>query len=147
MSKENMAIFDIFKKRKEKERYENKRKTKGASEGVPEKIISDKKDAKEPEKKFNLSEKSIAPDVLIGPHITEKATFLNEGNVYVFEIKPKSNKIMVKQAIKELYGVAPKKIRIINSPSKTRFFRGQKGEKSGYKKAMVYLKEGDKIEV
>lgn len=142
-----MAIFDIFKKKKEKERYEKKRKTKSVLESVPEKIISDKKDVKEPEKKFNLSETSIAPNVLIGPHITEKATFLNENNVYVFEIKPKSNKIMVKQAIKELYGVAPKKIRIINSPSKIRFFRGQKGEKSGYKKAMVYLKEGDKIEV
>ncbi len=140
-----MAIFDIFRKRKEKERYEKKRKTKGVSESVPEKIISDKKDVKETEKKINLREKSIAPDVLIGPHITEKATFLNERNVYVFEIKPKSNKIMVKQAIKELYGVVPKKIRIINSPSKTRFFRGQKGEKGGYKKAMIYLKEGDKI--
>jgi large subunit ribosomal protein L23 len=142
-----MAIFDIFRKRKEKERYEKKRKTKGVSESVPEKIISDKKDVKETEKKINLREKSIAPDVLIGPHITEKATFLNERNVYVFEIKPKSNKIMVKQAIKELYGVVPKKIRIINSPSKTRFFRGQKGEKGGYKKAMIYLKEGDKIEI
>ena len=82
---------------------------------------------------------------MIGPEISEKSCFLIERNVYVFEIKPKSNKIMVKQAIKELYGVVPKKIRIINSPSKTRFFRGQKGEKGGYKKAMIYLKEGDKI--
>ena len=43
-------------------------------------------------------------------------------------------------------GFEPIKIRIINVPLKKRIVRGKVGIKSGYKKALVYLKESDKIE-
>lgn len=45
-----------------------------------------------------------------------------------------------------MYGFKPVKIRIINTHSKKRVVRGKKGMKPGFKKALVYLKEGDKIE-
>ena len=79
------------------------------------------------------------------PHITEKATFLGEKNAYVFKIKPEFNKIMVRQAVKKQYNVEPTKVRIINIPGKMVFIRRRRAQKAGYKKAVVYLKKGDKI--
>jgi len=84
---------------------------------------------------------------LIAPYIAEKSTMLNEKGIYVFQIKPQVNKIMVRQFIKTNYKVDPIKVNIINLPGKAVFMRGKKGMKPGKKKAMVYLKEGDKINV
>lgn len=89
----------------------------------------------------------MASRVLFSPHITEKATVSSEGGVYIFRVFPRANKIMVNQAIREFYGLAPRKINIINVPSKIRSLRGRKGVKPGYKKAIVYFKKGDKIEI
>lgn len=79
------------------------------------------------------------------PHITEKATLLGENNGYVFKVAPEFNKIMVRQAVKKQYNVEPTKVRIINIPGKTVFIKGRQAQKDGYKKAVVYLKKGDKI--
>jgi ribosomal protein L23 len=48
--------------------------------------------------------------------------------------------------VKELYKVTPVKVNIINLPAKIVFTRGKSGRKAGVKKAVVYLKKGDKIE-
>jgi len=85
-----------------------------------------------------------AVSVLI-PHITEKATFLGEKNAYVFKVEPEFNKIMIRQAVKKQYNVEPAKVRIINIPGKMVFIRRRRAQKAGYKKAVVYLKKGDKI--
>jgi len=84
---------------------------------------------------------------VIEPHIAEKSTALQAKGVYVFKIGKKTNKVMVRQAVKEKYGVLPQKVNIINLPHKTVTFRGRKGTRSGFKKAVVYLKKGDKIEI
>ena len=89
-------------------------------------------------------EKKPIPSGLI-PHITEKATFLGEKNAYVFKIEPEFNKIMVRQAVKKQYNVEPRKVRIINIPGKMVFIRRRQAQKAGYKKAIVYLKKGEKI--
>lgn len=81
----------------------------------------------------------------LAPHITEKATFLGEKNAYVFKIEPEFNKIMVKQTVKKQYNVEPTKVRIINIPGKMVFIRRRKARRPGYKKAVVYLKKGEKI--
>lgn len=90
---------------------------------------------------------AVLENVLRRPHITEKASVLAEKNVYVFEVDKRANKITVRQAIKEIYKVDPVKINIVNSPSKRVFSRGVKGVKSGKKKALVYLKKEDSIEI
>ncbi len=84
---------------------------------------------------------------MVGPHITEKSTMLNERGVYVFRVRSRANKLMVKQAIKEAYKVSPEKVNVNYIPSKKRSVRGRRGIKAGFKKAMVYLKKGDKIEI
>lgn len=85
--------------------------------------------------------------VLLRPRITEKASQLAENHVYVFEIRQKANKKEVADAVKNIYKVTPLKVRITNLPAKTVFSRGKKGVQSAVKKAVVYLKEGDKIEL
>jgi len=81
------------------------------------------------------------------PRLTEKSGIQAEkSQVYTFEITPKATKTMVKKAIAEMYKVTPVKVNITRLPNKNVFVRGRKGTKSGVKKAVVYLKKGDKIE-
>lgn len=85
--------------------------------------------------------------VLIRPRITEKASDVTTQNVYVFNVMPGANKQNIKKAIHEQFKVTPIKIAITKVPSKRKFVRGKWGVSSGGKKAYVYLKEGDSIEV
>lgn len=88
--------------------------------------------------------------VLLRPRITEKATLKAESGVYVFEVSKGASKKDIAEAVKFYYKVSPVKVNITKTPSKrifSRMSRGQRGVKSGVKKAYVYLKKGDKIEV
>ncbi|MFA5023164.1 MAG: 50S ribosomal protein L23 [Candidatus Paceibacterota bacterium] len=85
--------------------------------------------------------------VLHSPRITEKSTALAERGGYVFVVDTKATKPLIKEAFVSKYKAVPVKINIVNLPAKTTFKRGIRGSKSGVKKAIVYLKAGDKIEV
>ncbi len=85
-------------------------------------------------------------NILISPHITEKATFSAEKGVYVFVVDPKSKKSTIEKAFSEKYKLNPVKITTVTIPAKRVVVRGKYGNKSGYKKAYIYLKKGDKIE-
>lgn len=82
---------------------------------------------------------------ILFPRVTEKSTVASESGVYTFLIAPKANKHDVAKAVKKLFGVTPIKIAIVRLPAKTIMSRGRPGRKTGVKKAMVYLKKGDKI--
>lgn len=84
---------------------------------------------------------------ILGPRITEKAAYATEKNVYVFNVALDANKIQIKQAIKEAYKVTPVKITTVVSKPQVVVFRGKLGKKSGFKKAYVYLKKGDTIDL
>ncbi len=84
--------------------------------------------------------------ILIKPHVTEKATVSSESSVYVYEIDPKATKGEVTKAFAEKYKVSPVKVTTVTIPAKNVFVRGKRGKKSGYKKAYIYLKKGEKIE-
>lgn len=141
-----MAIKDIFIKQEKIKRAKN-RQTKGAVKPVVKKVKKAPLSVAGKNEKTEVKNTGVAAISLIAPHVTEKSTFLSESGVYVFKVAERSNKIMIKQSIKELYGVSPEKVRIINSPDKNVISRGHAGIKSGYKKAMIYLKKGDKIEL
>ncbi len=91
--------------------------------------------------------KTDSNTVLIRPHITEKATVNSEKSVYVFEIDKRSNKLEVIKAIKEIYKVTPTKVTTVTIPQKNVVVRGKRGKKASYKKAYVYLKKGETIEI
>lgn len=78
--------------------------------------------------------------------VTEKVSNLLEQNVYTFNVAKSANKKEVKKAIFSLYKVTPVKINILPIPYKTIMSKGKKGVRGGGKKAIVYLKKGDKIE-
>ncbi len=85
--------------------------------------------------------------ILKTPHITEKSTDLVGKNQYVFKVWPKANKIEIKKAIEDLYGVDVLDVKIIKVPPKRRRLGRISGWRKGYKKAIVKIKEGQKIEV
>lgn len=85
--------------------------------------------------------------VISRPRITEKASDKAEDNVYVFDISPRANKVLIKEAVKNIYKVDTRKVNITKVPSKNIISRGKRGVKQGGRKALVYLKKGDKIEI
>ncbi len=138
-----MAILDILKKKKtEKE------------SSVP--LASKEKGEKEigkPKKEAAVfqKERKIVPGsgyrILNVPHISEKATALAEINQYVFKVWPEVNKTEIKKAIEGQYGVKVMSVKIIKVLPKKRRLGKTKGWTKGYKKAIVKIKEGQKIEV
>ena len=87
-------------------------------------------------------------NVLKSPCITEKAVDMSaQGNFYTFKVEKDANKIQIKKAVEAKYKVNVLQVRIINIPAK-KITRGRiEGMRSGFKKAIVKVKEGQKIEV
>lgn len=80
--------------------------------------------------------------------LTEKATLLSDKlNKYVFRVTPRANKLQIKQAIEKLFG---KKVVSVNTANyagkKRRERRADAGRTAHWKKAIVTLKQGEKIE-
>ena len=92
---------------------------------------------------------NLRPDnVLLRPRITEKAAIgADKSGVYVFEVMKKATKKSIMASVKAAYKVTPAKVRVATIPDKAVFVRGKHGVKRGGKKAYVYLKKGDKIEL
>jgi large subunit ribosomal protein L23 len=84
--------------------------------------------------------------IILRPRITEKSGIMSESHIYTFEIAKNATKDTVSRAIKTIYKVTPEKVRIVNLPARKVLVRGKKGVQSAVKKALVYLKKGDKIE-
>lgn len=85
--------------------------------------------------------------VIRHPRVTEKANNTTAQNAYIFDVDPRANKVDISKAIESLYKVVPVKVNTLKVPSKTVFYKGKKGVKSGGKKAIIYLKKGDSIEI
>lgn len=89
---------------------------------------------------------STIKQIIKNPRITEKASFAQEKNVYAFDVSAGANKTEIKKAIFTLYKVHPVKINVLAVPKKNSSFRGKISSRGGGRKALVYLKAGDKIE-
>ncbi|HEX8679249.1 MAG TPA: 50S ribosomal protein L23 [Chthoniobacterales bacterium] len=88
-------------------------------------------------------------DIIETASLTEKASLLSEKqNKYVFRVSPKANKIEIKRAVEQLFN---KKVVAVNTANyagkKKRERRADFGRKPHWKKAIVTLKEGDKIDL
>ncbi len=161
-----MGFFDRFKKAnkgqdKQEERKESPKLkvAKDKKEPVAEKVstLKPKAEMKAPEappqegevkaKKAKKENSDLAFKILIKPLITEKATTLVSLNKYAFKVVKNANKIEIKKAIKALYGVDPIAVNIINERGKRVTSGRIRGKKSNWKKAVITLKKGDKIEV
>ena len=77
---------------------------------------------------------------------TEKGTLQQEkSNTFAFEVHPKSNKIQVRQAIEAIFGVKVLGVRTMTVPGKIKRFGNSQGRTSPWKKALVTLREGERI--
>ncbi len=86
-------------------------------------------------------------DIFLAPMATEKASMLNAKGQYVFRVSPGVNKPAVARAVAGRYGVGVASVRIAVMPGKARRRGRITGWKPGFKKAIVTLKEGQRIEI
>ncbi|MGC1302647.1 MAG: 50S ribosomal protein L23 [Caulobacteraceae bacterium] len=86
-------------------------------------------------------------DVILAPHITEKATVLSEQNKVVFKVAHDATKDEIASAVEELFKVNVLKVNTVVTKGKTKRFRGIAGKRSDVKKAIVTLAEGQSIDV
>ena len=90
--------------------------------------------------------------ILIKPILTEKQTTISEkfSNRYGFRVAPSANKVEIKNAVEELYGVTVKSVNTINYSGKlkSRYTKAGviKGKTPAFKKAIITLKDGESID-
>lgn len=82
------------------------------------------------------------------PLVTEKSTVLQDiRNQYAFKVRKDANKSEVRKAVETLFEVQVAKVRILNMPGKFRRRFGRPARTAGWKKALVTLREGQRIEI
>ncbi|GGB16897.1 50S ribosomal protein L23 [Sphingomonas metalli] len=86
-------------------------------------------------------------DVIVAPHITEKATLLSEQNAVVFKVAKTASKPEIKAAVEALFNVTVTGVNTIVQKGKTKKWKGVPYTKSDVKKAIVTLKDGESIDV
>lgn len=132
-----MALFNFGKKKEEKPKA-----AKPKAE-APKKVV-EKKPSQPRGEKTVLGD---AYKVLKSPHVTEKATDLTENDQYAFNVYKRANKKDVKRAVEDVFGVDVVSVNIINIPRKKLRVGRTQGTKPGYKKAIVRVAKGQKIEI
>lgn len=140
-----MALWDFLKRKKEVEKSKQPEK-KAEKVSVPKET---KKTEAPKESAFTrtVPAKKFSYEVIKAPHISEKATNLAEKNKYIFTIYKNANKPEIKKAVEGIYGVNVLGVNVIKIPHKKRRLGRQEGFKKAYQKAVVTIKEGQKIEI
>lgn len=86
-------------------------------------------------------------DVIVAPHITEKATLLSEHNAVVFKVASAASKPQIKAAIEAIYNVKVAAVNTLTQKGKTKRWKGKPYRRSDFKKAVVTLAAGQSIDV
>ncbi len=85
---------------------------------------------------------------IVRPIVTEKSSAAyQDRSEYTFEVHPDANKIAIKQAVEQLFGVKVTGVWTMNQRGKTRRVGKTVGTRANWKKAIVKLREGDTIEI
>ena len=88
-----------------------------------------------------------ATQIIQAPRVTEKSVYVqNALGAYTFKVHPDANKIQIKQAVEELFGVSVKQVRVSNQDGKQRRTRAGIGFTADWKKAVVTIADGQQIE-
>ena len=85
--------------------------------------------------------------VIVGPKVSESAIKQQTLGKYVFFVRKDATKNEVAKAIEAMYGVNVRKVNIQMYSQRNHQFRGHKGKKSAFKKAIVSLKKGESLDV
>ena len=91
---------------------------------------------------------SLEPrQVLIAPVVSEKSYSLIEGNKYSFRVHDKAHKTQIRQAVEQLFDVKVEGVNVVKVRPKPKRRGLSRGKKPGWKKAIVQLRAGDRIEI
>lgn len=141
----------IFNKKTEEEKQGTadtdvvKTDAKKAADKAPAKKVS----AKKPAKDAGASLTKTPVRVLKSPSLTEKSVLMRNQGGYVFEVAMDATKRDVIAAVRALYHVEPRKVNMVVKKPRAYVarFRNRRGMKAGMKKAYVFLKKGEKIDM
>ncbi|MEZ5814749.1 MAG: 50S ribosomal protein L23 [Alphaproteobacteria bacterium] len=85
-------------------------------------------------------------NIILSPHVTEKATLGSEHGQVTFKVAKDATKPEIKQAVENLFDVKVKAVNTMVQKGKTKRFKGIIGRRSDFKKAIVTLEEGQTID-
>jgi large subunit ribosomal protein L23 len=86
-------------------------------------------------------------DVIVAPHITEKATMLSEQNAVVFQVSRDASKPQIKAAVEAIFDTKVVSVNTLVQKGKTKRWKGAPYQRSDLKKAIVTLAEGQSIDI
>lgn len=143
-----MALLDFLKKKDEAE----KAKTKPAKKPAKASVVKEEKIKAEPAapkavKTAKAGNTKFSFDAVKQPHISEKASDLSIKDQYIFKVNAGYNKKEIKDAVEGIYNVDVLAVNIIKIPAKKRRLGRTEGFRKAYKKAIVKIKNGQKIEI
>ncbi|HOA98735.1 MAG TPA: 50S ribosomal protein L23 [Candidatus Atribacteria bacterium] len=84
-------------------------------------------------------------EILINPIITEKTVNLQKESKYVFKVDSRATKAEIKKAVEDAFGVTVTRVNTVRVKGKTKRLGRFEGKTSSYKKAIVFLKPGERI--
>ncbi len=154
-----MGLLDRFRKKQEQERLKKLGTAAGKKDHAQAKALppKEKEEKKEKEEQKHPSPTAkpktakalpvTAHRILLYPIITEKITKLGVHNQYAFAVAINANKLQIRRAVAELYGVTPLRVRIMNRLGKYVRYGRSYGKTKDWKKAIITLKEGETIHV
>ena len=140
-----MGLFDRFKGKKGEEKKPSGKAKENVLDLVREDAGSDKT---KPSKKAAPVKGNTGNAfwILERPQLSEKANMLASGGKYVFRVHPKANKPEVRKAVEKVYDVHVRQVNIINMSGKSRRYGRSVGRTKVWKKAIVTVAPGERIE-
>ena len=86
-------------------------------------------------------------EILLAPVVSEKSYSLIEDNKYSFRVHPDAHKTQIRQAVEQLFDVHVRSVNIVKVKAKPKRRNFIVGKKSGWKKAIVQLRQGESIDI
>jgi len=145
-----MALLDFLKNKEQKEKAKKTEKKPAkisAASAIKQSKIHDDKVIGTKSVVSKASSEKFSYEAIKQPHISEKASYLAEKDQYIFEILPNYNKQEVKKSVEGIYGVNVLSVNMVKIPAKKRRLGKTEGFRKAYKKAIVRIKNGQKIEI
>lgn len=141
-----MGIIDSIKKRNPKTASSKKAVLEVSEETGTKKVVKTKKTTTS-SASGKVALHGVAHKVLIAPIVSEKSTVKEALHSYTFLVEKNANKIEIRKAIEEVYGVKPLKIRTILVQGKETHFGRKIGRRSDYKKAIVTTRKDQRLAI
>jgi len=145
-----MGMLDRFNKEKENvPKSSVTKKTADDQKSVKKttkKTVAKKTETKVEKKAVRMISKK-ATSTIISPIVSEKTAQLSDANILTFKVAPGANRIEVRNAFRELYKVTPIRVNMINVRGKAVTFGRMSGKRQDYKKALISLAKGTKVDI